>query len=341
MLVVDDLTNRNGSVALSHTIDPYWGKRYDEYYVGRNPWLTPARPLMKPGWIFGGEEMIGDAELQKTEFYNDFLRPQNQFYVSGGVLTLESSASLMISAIRSKAGGPIREAERASTRELVPHLQTALRLHQRIAGQDARLEYASKALDYLPGCLIVTDSAGRILHMNRRAEAFLKSHNGLSAEADGLRAGTFRQTAQLREFILQAASTITGNGRHPGGVITIGRAGSFPLKLQVTPLASSSPVRIDRRPAVAIFIAAREQTAEPDAAMLGALLELSPAESRLTAALVGGKTMQQFAKEAGVSIATSRTLLSRTFSKTGTSRQAELVKLALTRVGGANRGYSA
>ncbi len=145
MLVVDDLVNQNGSVALSHTIDPYWGKRYDEYYVSRNPWLTPARPLMRPGWIFGGEEMIDDNKLQKTEFYNDFLRPQDQFYVLGGVLTLEASASSFLSAIRSKSGGPIEEEDRSSVRELIPHLQTALRLHQRIASQDVRLEYASRS----------------------------------------------------------------------------------------------------------------------------------------------------------------------------------------------------
>jgi PAS domain-containing protein len=101
----------------------------------------------------------------------------------------------MLSVIRSKAGGPVSEADRESTRELVPHLQTALGLQQRIAGQDARLEYASDALDYLPGCLIVTDSGGRILHMNRRAEAFLKSRNGLSFGVDGLRAGPVRQSS--------------------------------------------------------------------------------------------------------------------------------------------------
>ncbi len=189
MLVVDDLANQNGSVALSHTIDPYWGKRYDEYYVGRNPWLTPARPLMRPGWIFGGEEMVSDTELQKTEFYNDFLKPQDQFYVFGGVVTLEASVSSLLSGIRSKKGGPVQEVDRACARELIPHLQTALRLQQRIAGMDLRLECASSALDYVPGCLIVTDSSGRIVHMNHRAEAFLKSNSGLAAEPDGLHAG--------------------------------------------------------------------------------------------------------------------------------------------------------
>jgi len=337
MLVVDDVVNGSGSVTVSHTIDPFWGKRYHEYYLGVNVWLAPARPLMKPGWIFGGEEMIGDAALQKTEFYNDFLRPQNQFYVLGGVLSLDHSVSSLISAIRPKAGGPIQGAERSTTQELVPHLQTALRLHHRIAGLGAQLEYASEALDCLPGALIVTDCAGRILHMNRRAEALLKSNAGLSADVNGLRSGSASRTARLREFIARAASTVTGNGRHPGGVLEIQRATLPPLQLQITPLASCSTGG-KRRAAVAIFIAEPEPAGQPDAELLGVLLELSPAEARLTAALAGGKTIQQFAKDAAVSITTARTLIGRVFSKTGTSRQVELVRLALTRAGRSGLG---
>ena len=331
-LSVLDARNHQGKLTASHGIDPFWERRFAEYYAGVNVWVQGGL-FRVPGNVEGGEEVIRDAEMEKTEFYNDFLRPQNQFYVLGGVLTQEGSANSVVAVLRSKAGGPTQEAEHALTRELVPHLQTALRLHHRIAGLEEGLEYASDALDYLPGCLIVTDSAGRILHMNRRAEAFFKSRNGLSFGVDGLRAGTVRQTARLREFIARAASTVTGNGRHPGGVIEIGRAGSFPLKLQVTPLASH-PTRADRRPAVAIFIAEPERTAKPNAELLGALLGLSPAEARLTAALVRGETTRQFARAAGVSVNTARTLLSRVFSKTGVSRQAESVGLALTSIGG-------
>jgi len=85
---------------------------------------------------------------------------------------------------------------------------------------------------------------------------------------------------------------------------------------------------------VAIFIAEPEQAATPDPALLGAMLDLSPSEARLTAAIVSGKTLQEFAAEAGVSLNTARTLLKRVFSKTGVSRQAELVRLALTCAGG-------
>jgi DNA-binding CsgD family transcriptional regulator len=330
-LSVMDAQNRNGNVGASHGIDPYWEKRYAEHYASVNVWLHSTSLFRVPGLITGSEQVIHDAELEKTEFYNDFLRPQNQFYVSGCVLTNEDSVRSFIGALRSKAKGPTPGAGHGSTHELVRHLQTALRLQHRIAGMDVRLEHASSALDLVPGCLIVTDSAGRIIHMNRRAEAFLKSNAGLRAGADGLRAGSPKQTALLRLFIARTASTILANGRHPGGVIEVLRAGAFPLKLQVTPLATSSTARTGRRPAVAIFIADDTPAVQPDAKLLGALLDLSPAEARLTAALARGETIQQYAKAAGVSINTARTLIGRVFAKTGTSRQVELVTLALTR----------
>ncbi len=336
-LSVLDARNHHGNITASHGIDPFWEKRFAEYYAGVNVWVRNTRLFRVPGRVAGGEEAICDAEMEKTEFYHDFLRPQNQFYLLGGVLTQEDSVNSLIAALRSKAAGPTQEAEHALTRELVPHLQTALRLLHRIAGLEKGLEYASDALDHLSGSLIVTDSSGRILYMNRRAEALLRSNSGLSAAADGLRAGSAKQTARLREFIARAASTVTGNGKHPGGVIPIQRTGQFPLRLQIAPLASSSG-RVDRRPAVAIFIAEPEQAAELNPESRAALLDLSPAEARLTAALVGGKTIQQFAKEAGVSIATARTLIGRTFSKTGSSRQADLVRLVPTRTGGSGWG---
>jgi len=332
-LLVTDARNQHGSASASHELDPYWQKRYAEYYAGLNVWVRRSRHLWKPGKVLPGEGVIGDAEMERTEFYNDFLRPQGQFYSLTGVLTLEESVSSFIVAVRAKTGGPSREAEMASLREIIPHLQTALRLHHRIAGLETRLEDADAALDHLSRALIVTDACGRILHMNRRAEALLKSNSGLSAGADGLRAGPSHQTARLREFIARTASTVAGNGRHPGGVIQIQRIGEPPLKLQIAPLSCSSG-RAGRRPSVAIFIAEPEQAAEPDPEMLGALLDLTPTEARLTVALVSGKTIQDFAAEAHVSLNTARTLLKRVFSKTGVSRQADLVRLGLMCGGG-------
>jgi len=332
VLAAIDAKNPYGDILATNEIDPLWMRRYVEYYARIDVRVQNSRHLWKPGKTIRTEAVIGHAALRKTEYYNDYMRPQQRFYSVACILTQEDSVTSMID-IGHRGQQPFPEAEHALLLELVPHLQTALRLLHRIAGLETRLESAAAAQDRLPGALIVTDSSGCIVHMNRRAEALLKSNRGLSATADGLSASCPSQTSRLREFIARTAGAVAGNGRHPGGMLQLQRTGHPPLKLQIAPLASSSgPAR--RRPAVAIFIADPEPTAQPDPAELGALLGLTPAEARLTAAIARGETLQQFADQAGVSLNTARTLLQRIFSKTGVSRQAELVRLALTCAGG-------
>jgi DNA-binding CsgD family transcriptional regulator len=54
---------------------------------------------------------------------------------------------------------------------------------------------------------------------------------------------------------------------------------------------------------------------------------LSRAESRLTAALLDGKTMREAATDFEVQITTLRTQLSSVLRKVGVSRQAELIRV--------------
>jgi DNA-binding CsgD family transcriptional regulator len=60
------------------------------------------------------------------------------------------------------------------------------------------------------------------------------------------------------------------------------------------------------------------------------LFRLSPAEARLARALALGKTPEEFATECELSMATVRTQLRKVFEKTGTARQAELMKLLVS-----------
>ena len=184
-----DAGNRD-VIALTHGVEPVWMRRYEEYYFQLDVRARRARPFWKPGGLIRREEVIGDAELEKTEFYHDYLRPQRRFYSAAALLHQEGSVPSLVD-IGHQGLRPVSEAELALLGALVPHLQTAVRLQQRITGLETRLEYASAALDGLRRPLIVTDSSGRIVHMNRRAEALLKSNGGLSAGADGLRAASF------------------------------------------------------------------------------------------------------------------------------------------------------
>ena len=95
-----------------------------------------------------------------------------------------------------------------------------------------------------------------------------------------------------------------------------------PLNVQVAPLASAG-----QRAAAVVFISAQEYQTVPASSVLQDLLNLTPAEARVTAALVSGKTIKQFAEETEVTLNTVRTHLKSVFSKTGVSRQSDLVRL--------------
>jgi DNA-binding CsgD family transcriptional regulator len=56
-------------------------------------------------------------------------------------------------------------------------------------------------------------------------------------------------------------------------------------------------------------------------------LDLSAAEARLVSALSGGGTLVEAAEKLGISPNTAKTQLASAFSKTGTTRQSELISL--------------
>jgi DNA-binding CsgD family transcriptional regulator/PAS domain-containing protein len=315
-------------------LDAAWQGRYREYYAGLNMWTERAGHLWLPGQVGGGDELIGGAALVKTEFYADFLRPQEQFHAIGGMIAREDSVSYFVTAFRNKRNGSFGEEEHALARQLMPHLDMALRIQRRIAGLETRLEQTSDALNQASQGIIFANAAGMVLFMNRQAETILgqNSASGLSLQRDGLHARLPRETARLRDLILRTGDTIAGNGTCPGGAMSISRPGGLgPLKVLVAPLPSSGCP--GRCPAVVLFVSAPERAGCPGAALLEQLLDLTPAEGRLASALIGGKTVREFAEEAGVSLNTARTHLKNVFSKTGVSRQPELIRMALTLTG--------
>lgn len=62
---------------------------------------------------------------------------------------------------------------------------------------------------------------------------------------------------------------------------------------------------------------------------LKALFDLTGAEARLASALVAGSTVEQYARQRGVTIGTARCQLNQVLLKTGAHRQADLVRRVL------------
>jgi DNA-binding CsgD family transcriptional regulator len=178
--------------------------------------------------------------------------------------------------------------------------------------------------------VMLVDAEGRVGFANRYAERIFVSQDGLRLTPGGLKADLPDQTRRLRDLIAKAASAGAGNPAHSGGALTLERAsGRRSLGVFVAPSVSVK-MGIGARPAAVVFVTDPEQDISADAGQLEQLLELTPAEARLATALAQGQTVQEFAESAAVSLNTVRTHLKSIFSKTGVSRQSDLVRLILT-----------
>jgi DNA-binding CsgD family transcriptional regulator len=80
-----------------------------------------------------------------------------------------------------------------------------------------------------------------------------------------------------------------------------------------------------------VFIETREPTPHHfSTGVISEIYGLTDAEAKLSAALANGHSLEEIAKQRNVTMATLRSQLKTCFRKTGTTRQAEVVKLILS-----------
>jgi DNA-binding CsgD family transcriptional regulator len=117
-----------------------------------------------------------------------------------------------------------------------------------------------------------------------------------------------------------------------GTAVSLGEATASPLRLLAVPL-SGERVKASglERPAASNLglVVISEPQPEPatDQVVIETLFGLTKAEAALAAALASGETLRDYADASRRSLNTVKTHLKSVFAKTGTTRQAELVRL--------------
>ena len=89
---------------------------------------------------------------------------------------------------------------------------------------------------------------------------------------------------------------------------------------------------VEAEAAVAVLILEGVPAVEsPDAIRIADAMGISPAQARLVAALINGKSVKEYAFEAGISVHTARTHLKKVFTTLGVKSQAALSRMVLIR----------
>ncbi len=172
------------------------------------------------------------------------------------------------------------------------------------------------ALDRLPVGVVVVDATGLALFMNRRGAALCAAEDGLLlAGGRQVRAASSTESAALHHAV---AETLAGGGT---AALSITRPSlKRSLSVLVSPLSGSR---------AALYISDPDDLPLVSPEQLARLLDLTPSEARLTRSLALGHSVEEAAGLSEVTVSTARSYLKQVFVKTGTARQAELVKLVL------------
>jgi len=324
-ILLHDVKHGDHSVSLQWGVDAAAIRSYGEYYGKCDVWARKAARLVYTGWLGTSEQVSPFEELARSEFYSDYLKPNDMAHAMWGVIENSSSRLINLGLYRDLRRQPFRIQDLELLRFLAPHLERAFRLHLKLAELKTRAEDLQRAIDMLPSGIIFLGANAGIVHMNRTAAKILAENDGLIAARGRLAAERTSESAELESLIAQARDTSVGTGLRPAGAIAISRCLRQSLSVLITPVRNMSLDTTSPVHAIA-FVTDPSQRVRPGADVLRTLFGLTPAECRVALLLAEGHAPPAIADLLGISTNTLKTQLASIYRKTGTSRQTQLVR---------------
>ena len=306
---------------------------YRRYYVKLDFFYQYLRHIPLGG-VIRSQDVISDRDLLKTELYNDYMRRLGRFNLSGMCFLRQGNRVAVLSTLRNKSAGAFTQAEMNMLEALTPHLTRAFTLQQRMQQLMHWQSVVDNSMAQLPQGLIFLDNRGQVIEMTDRAVTQLQGHTMLSLKGNCLVINNNELQASLDKLIHGLIAIYRGDHtlRHFEQALCIPANGKTEtLQITVAPLSRHQPLSpcFDLQNCIGVLILNPIQPG-PSPESLKARYGLSVAECRLVEKLVGGADIKAICQQLGISQNTARSQLKAVFRKTGTNRQAELIKLILT-----------
>ncbi|CAH0186855.1 hypothetical protein ROS9278_01584 [Roseomonas sp. CECT 9278] len=297
---------------------------YRAHYVSTDVWIRRASSL-KPGTGVLGQELISDADLIRSEFWQDWARHQRQFHVLGGLMPVSEDQTLVLAVHADRFWRGFDEDDRQLFGAFLPHLQRALKIRRKGLLEGERAAGLSDAIDRFRTAVWVVGRHGRILAMNGAAQDVLELPASPLVMRNSVLATRRGETTNRLLAAISAAWAEDRSDRmrqpHP------------PIRLEFLDASGClhvvvAPSRQDGGRHALVF-ASQPRLQRTDAAMLKALFGLSTAEADIVARLVAGDSIREIAQSRRASVQTVRSQVKTVLSKTNTRTQAQLVGLIM------------
>ncbi|HTV34641.1 MAG TPA: helix-turn-helix transcriptional regulator [Methylocella sp.] len=330
------MTSRNlqaGTFAsLAPRTDPALIAAYRNYWRFHNP-LWQKTTAWRAGEFYTLDELIPREEYAALPVYNEWWKPSGRGLAAGGAnLVIEENFSVLAYMVNAPDVDALTERQIQIFKAALPHLRRSIRLNRQLWQSEMKSLLMPERVASLSEATLLVDAASRVICTNEAAEALLDDRDGLFVENGYLAAAG--QPNRLQHLIASCVSHFTSPNGPGGEILVLRTAQRTPLRVTVTPLRAKA--QLAEVPWAGIgALAAIVTVRDPDLDQrrkerhLRHRFGLTEAESRLAAEIIKGDGRGAAAKRRGISGATAKSQLSKIFEKTGTHRQAELIRLLL------------
>ena len=290
--------------------------------------LTQGCPLVV---ISEGDENTAEASLCSEDSLERLAWLNEECQQLSAVAVNETQGTrYTLKIFRSRADSPF-DAEEASVCEiLVTQLRRGLELSAQLGTSEVERVLYSNVMDRLSVGVVLIDANRNIVKTSSMAAAHLASRDGLQNQLGRLRALYSNEDRELQDALKEAVAAATAGEASPAtrGVSISRSSGQRNLGLVIQPIARPQGA-IGSSAVVAVYIRDPEATTEVENDLVRQLFDLTPAEASLARRLAAGLSLEDAASSLAISRNTARAHLRSIFSKSGITRQTELVRLML------------
>ena len=326
-LFARDSVSKTGNSYYAFGVDPHYEKLYFEKYIKFDP-LNAVYLTLAVGDVVSNSNIIPHAEFVETRFYKEWAQPQG--WRDNVIAALEkSSTSIAAFAVfRHEREGLADDATRRLMRLIAPHLRRAVLIGKVVDLNKVEAATFAETLDGLGAGVFLVDEAGRIVHANTAGRAILAADDFLRVSSGRLVAREPQIDRTLRDLFIAASNGDSAVGIQGIALPLTARNGERHVA-HMLPLTSGARRNASKTHAAtaAVFVhkASFETLSPPE--VIARAYKLTPTELRVLLAIVEVGGGPEVAAALGIADATVKTHLGRLFEKTGTRRQADLVKL--------------
>jgi DNA-binding CsgD family transcriptional regulator/PAS domain-containing protein len=319
---------------LAARYDPERLRLFEEYYAQINPWL-PKLAELPTGSARRAESFLERDVLLKSEFYADWLKPQEDIATGGGIVLFREADRMLVLSGNLRLRDPAdKQDELIKTLQLVgPHLQRAFRLLRRLdLVRSAHSSFAT-SLDGSRHALFIVDHDCSIQYLNPAAEQMLARTGAIRVSETGqLEIGNSDLQSHLEKCVRQISNRSWGFQGLPIKVPIDGWEDWFEINVDPLPLHDREAVKaIDvvrlAEPVALVTIDRPRGRLDKQANAFGEKFDLTSAETSLLINLLLGLKLYEHAQLRGISPNTARNQLQSITMKTGVHSQVELLAL--------------